>query len=63
MDNGLVQKNQSERVISSLLSIIFLATPQEPAVGTITSSPGCQSAGVAIYILYLFQCYNWDYGL
>ena len=40
--------NQSRQYWSSdWLSIRSLAVPQEPAVGTITSSPGLQSAGVA----------------
>jgi hypothetical protein len=45
----LVQKNQSLQVTpSSLPSIRFLAVPQEPAVGTMMSPPGRQSAGVAM---------------
>jgi len=32
---------------SSVSSILSFATPQEPEVGTMTSSPGYQSAGQA----------------
>jgi len=40
LSSFLVQKNPSSHFISFLPSILFLATPQEPAGGTITSSPG-----------------------
>ena len=40
--------NQSRQYCSSVwLSMRSFATPQLPAVGTMTSSPGLQSAGVA----------------
>jgi hypothetical protein len=42
-----VHKNQSWHVISVLFAILSFAIPQDPAVGTITSSPGRQSAGRA----------------
>lgn len=42
--------NQSRQYWSSFwLSIRSLAVPQLPAVGTMTSSPGLQSAGVATF--------------
>ena len=48
LSSFFVQKNQSWHVTPSCLpSILSLATPQEPAVGTMASSPGRQSAGVA----------------
>ena len=48
LSNFLVQKNQSQHfILSSCFSILSFATPQVPAVGTMTSSPGLQSAGVA----------------
>jgi len=44
---SLKHMNQSRHLVPSLLSIRSWAVPQEPGGGTITSSPGCQSAGVA----------------
>src|SRR4030043_1192355 len=45
----LKQMNQSRQYIfGSLVSIRCLATPHDPGGGIITSSPGCQFAGVAI---------------
>lgn len=42
------QRNQSRHLMSgSLLAMRSLATPQDPGGGTMTSSPGCQFAGVA----------------
>jgi hypothetical protein len=45
----LKHMNQSRQYLpSSLPSTLSFATPQEPGGGIITSSPGCQFAGVAI---------------
>ena len=46
--NFLKQRNQStQRIEGSVDSTRSFAAPQDPGGGTITSSPGCQSAGVA----------------
>ena len=51
--------NQSRQYWSALwLSIRSLAVPQLPAVGTMTSSPGLQSAGVATFSASAF-CRAW----
>lgn len=43
------QRNQSRQYVpSDGVSIRCCATPHEPAGGMITSSPGCQLAGVAM---------------
>jgi hypothetical protein len=50
----LKHMNQSRHVTpSSLPCTRSSAVPHDPAGGTITSSPGCQSAGVATFILSL----------
>ena len=48
LGNRFRQRNQSRQWVSSAGFVIrSCATPHEPGGGTITSSPGCQSAGVA----------------
>ena len=48
LGNRFRQRNQSRQCVSSAgLVMRSCATPHEPGGGTITSSPGCQSAGVA----------------
>ena len=55
----LKHMNQSRQYWSSeLFSMRSFAVPQLPAVGTMTSSPGLQSAGVATFSASAF-CRAW----